>query len=95
VRGGADTPYGWNSSAFLELLPAPGRLTVDVGCGEGRLARDLATRGHRVTGVDASPTLLRAASRADVAGDYVFADAAALPFDDECILPLGRRLTRL
>jgi ubiquinone/menaquinone biosynthesis C-methylase UbiE len=68
--------------SFLELVPSAGRATLDLGCGEGRLARDLASRGHRVTGVDASPTLLRAASQADAAGDYVLADAAALPFAD-------------
>jgi hypothetical protein len=26
---------------FLRLVPAPGRPTVDVGCGEGRLGRVL------------------------------------------------------
>src|SRR5262245_24605603 len=33
---------------FFRLLPAPGRRTLEVGCGEGRVARDLAARGHRV-----------------------------------------------
>lgn len=68
---------------FYELLPAaPGRSTLEVRCGEGRVARDLAERGHDVTGVDASPTLLRAAQEAGGAGEYVRADAAALPFAD-------------
>lgn len=32
----------------------PGRLTVDVGCGEGRLGRVLVGSGHRVVGFDAN-----------------------------------------
>jgi SAM-dependent methyltransferase len=69
-------------SAFFELVPPAGRATLEVGCGEGRVARDLAARGHHVTAVDASPTLLAAATAAHPAGRYLLADAAALPFAD-------------
>jgi ubiquinone/menaquinone biosynthesis C-methylase UbiE len=51
-------------SAFFELIPAPGSSTLDLGCGEGRVVRDLAERGHRVIGIDVSPTLLEAAREA-------------------------------
>jgi SAM-dependent methyltransferase len=68
--------------AFFELVPSPGRATLEVGCGEGRVARDLAARGHTVTGIDTSLTLLRAAAEAHPEGTYAVADAAALPFDD-------------
>jgi SAM-dependent methyltransferase len=69
-----------NRPWFLELLPPPGRLTVDLGCGEGRLLRELAAMGHRVVGVDRAPTMARAAAQA-VGGDagVVVADAARLP----------------
>jgi len=33
---------------FFELVPPPGTATVDVGCGEGRVSRDLTARGHTV-----------------------------------------------
>jgi 2-polyprenyl-3-methyl-5-hydroxy-6-metoxy-1,4-benzoquinol methylase len=46
---------------FLDLLPAPGRLTVDVGCGEGRLTRALAAAGYRVVGADTASALVKAA----------------------------------
>jgi len=69
------------SPAFFEIVPAPGRATLEIGCGEGRVARDLARRGHRVSGIDASPTLIEAAREADPDGDYRVADAGALPFD--------------
>ena len=77
-----DIYWSFSGPRFLELVPPPGRRTLDLGCGEGRLARDLAVLGHRVVGVDASPTLLRLAAEADQEGDYVRADAAALPFED-------------
>ena len=78
-----DVPYSWNGPAFFDLLPPPGRLTVDVGCGEGRVDRDLAARGHRVVGIDSSPTLVRLAREADPAGDYRIGEAASLPLPDE------------
>ncbi|MBE2315117.1 class I SAM-dependent methyltransferase [Solirubrobacter sp. CPCC 204708] len=68
--------------AFFELVPPPGRATLEVGCGEGRVCRDLAARGHDVTGIDTSLTLLRAAAEAHPEGTYAVADAAALPFED-------------
>jgi SAM-dependent methyltransferase len=63
-------------------LPAPSRRALDVGCGEGRLPRDLKSWGYDVSGVDASPTLIAAARDADPDGDYRVADAAELPFAD-------------
>jgi SAM-dependent methyltransferase len=74
--------YWHYREAFFPLVPPPGGRTLEVGCGEGRVARDLAARGHRVIGLDYSPTLLRHAAAADGGGRYVRADAAALPFED-------------
>jgi SAM-dependent methyltransferase len=68
-----------NKPAFLELVPAPGRLTVEVGCGEGRVARELVALGHRVIGFDASPALARAAARHRVGLPVAVADIAGLP----------------
>ena len=74
--------FYWNFGRpnLFELLPAPGRATLDLGCGEGRLARDLKARGHRVAGVDSSPTLIRLARAADAEIEFLLADAARLPF---------------
>src|SRR5262249_19026437 len=57
---GLDSYWRYRPELF-EFVPPPGTATLDTGCGEGRLARDLAERGHRVTGIDASPTLVGAA----------------------------------
>jgi SAM-dependent methyltransferase len=80
---GHDSYADYGPAFFRDLVPAAGRRTLDLGCGEGRVARNLADRGHRVVGIDASPTLLRHAREADVAGGiYLIADAAALPLPD-------------
>jgi SAM-dependent methyltransferase len=79
---GHDVYWTFSGPTFFELVPPPGRRTLEVGCGEGRVCRDLAGRGHRVVGLDASPTLLRLAREEDPQDEYVLGDAAALPFDD-------------
>jgi SAM-dependent methyltransferase len=78
--GEADV-FAWrfNLPAFLELVPPPGRLTVDVGCGEGRVARILTKAGHAVKGIDGSPALVEAARAGDPPVDAEVADAAGLP----------------
>jgi len=67
---------------LLELLPDPGAMTVDLGCGEGRFARELMARGHHVVGVDASFTLAHlAATHADATVTAV-GDLTSLPVRD-------------
>jgi SAM-dependent methyltransferase len=72
--------YNWPS--FLELLPPPGRATLDLGCGEGRGGVALAPLGHRLTGVDLAPSMASLARETGAYDDVVHADAAALPFPD-------------
>ena len=77
----ADLPV-WRALAARERGPI-----LDVGAGTGRVARDLAARGHAVTALDRDPVLLDALRRrAEAAGlevETVVADAER--FD------LGRR----
>lgn len=79
---GHDSYWRFHRDDFLASLPRPGRLTLDVGCGEGRVTRDLRALGHRAVGVDQSPAMIAAAREADPEGEYVEADAAELPFED-------------
>jgi SAM-dependent methyltransferase len=79
---GHDSYWRFHRDRFLELLPPPGRLTLDVGCGEGRLARDLKALGHDVRAFDAAPALVEAARAADPSLDVAVADAAGLPVAD-------------
>jgi SAM-dependent methyltransferase len=80
--GDADV-FAWrfNLPAFLDLVPDPGHATLDVGCGEGRVARELIRRGHTVRGVDGSPALVEAARAGDPPVDALTADAANLPLE--------------
>lgn len=79
---GHDSYWRFHRDAFFSLVPPPGRRTLDVGCGEGRVSRDLRALGHRVVGVDASEAMIAAAREADRAGEYVVADAQSLPLPD-------------
>jgi SAM-dependent methyltransferase len=73
-----------NLPAFLALLPAPGRLTIDLGCGEGRLGRVLADLGHAVVGVDSSPALARLARDAGGYRQVLRASADSVALPDGC-----------
>ena len=77
---GHDSYWRFHRDLFLDLVPAPAGRTLDIGCGEGRLARDLAALGHDVVGVDVSPTMLAAARAAAPEMELHLADAADLPF---------------
>jgi SAM-dependent methyltransferase len=70
-----------NWPAFEALLPPAGRRTLDVGCGEGRGGRRLAAAGHRLAGIDGSPTLLGLAREAGGYEQLVCGDAAKLPWE--------------
>ena len=58
-----DSYWRFHRRRFLELVPRAGRLTLDIGGGEGRVARDLQRLGHHVVEFDGSPVLARAAAR--------------------------------
>ncbi len=72
--------------AARALRLAPGARVLDVACGVGRHAIELARRGYLVTGLDLSPTLLGIASgraeRSGTAVEWVEADMRAIPFTD-------------
>lgn len=83
-RPGFDSYHQFHGRRFLGIVPAPGRLTIDLGAGEGRLARDLVALGHRVIALDASPSLARACAASPEAIPTLLADAAATPFRAGC-----------
>jgi SAM-dependent methyltransferase len=53
---------------YLSLLP-PAANILELGCGNGRLARALAAAGHSVTGIDISAPML--ASAAALGGEHI------------------------
>ena len=81
---GHDAYWDYSPTFFRDIVPEPSGRTLEIGCGEGRVSRDLSALGHDVDAIDGAPSLLRAAHDADRDHDrYVIADAAKLPFGDE------------
>jgi SAM-dependent methyltransferase len=79
--------YRADLDLWRELAEAAGGPVLDLGCGTGRVALDLAERGHDVTGVDSDPALVRElAARARERGLRVHAEVA-----DARALALGGR----
>lgn len=79
VRGGTiPSRRAGTDAAIVAALTAirPGRV-LDVGCGEGWLARALASHGHQVVGIDGSAPLIDAA-RALGGGEFHVVDYARL-----------------
>jgi SAM-dependent methyltransferase len=66
---------------ILDRLP-PG-CALDAACGTGRHAGYLAGRGHRVTGVDSSPEMLKRARQQVPAASFLPGDLRRLPAPDE------------
>jgi SAM-dependent methyltransferase len=65
-------------AAFVDALLPRGARVLDAGCGTGRVAVELARRGHDVVGVDSDPSMLVEARRAAPGLDWRLEDLAAL-----------------
>jgi SAM-dependent methyltransferase len=56
--------YWYYAPKFFEDIVPSAELTLEIGCGEGRVSRDLRDGGHDVIAIDASPALLQHAADA-------------------------------
>lgn len=80
---GFDAYWGYRDEFFDGVMAPVGERTLEIGCGEGRVARDLASRGHNVVAVEPATSLLAAARAAGSTSEkYAVADGMALPFVD-------------
>jgi SAM-dependent methyltransferase len=84
--------YAADLDIWRELAAARGGPVLDVGCGTGRVALDLAGHGHEVVGVDADAELVAAFNERAVASELparaLTADARALALDERFPLAL-------
>jgi SAM-dependent methyltransferase len=84
--------YSGDLDLWRELAEEAGPPVLDLGCGTGRVALDLARRGHRVRGIDLEPSLVEAlndrAAAAGVAAEAIVGDARALDLDETFALVL-------
>lgn len=81
---GFDAYWYYRDAFFDSVVPTPRGRTLEIGCGEGRVARDLAERGHQVTALDSASGLVRHAREADIEGFYVVGEGARLPVREGC-----------
>ncbi|MCL3994587.1 class I SAM-dependent methyltransferase [Streptomyces lavenduligriseus] len=90
------TPY-WNTNVarhpgILRVVPGGCGDALDVGCGDGLLARKLTGRAERVTGIDKSPRMIAHARELAVGdprltfveGDFLTADLPDEGYDFIC-----------
>jgi 2-polyprenyl-3-methyl-5-hydroxy-6-metoxy-1,4-benzoquinol methylase len=68
--------------AFVDFVGVGDGAALDVGCGEGRIARELKKCGYRVTALDQVEQLIHAAREAESADEYVTSTATNMPFPD-------------
>lgn len=74
---------------FCDALLPRGARVLDAGCGTGRIAVELARRGHATVGVDIDASMLDEA-RAEAPGlTWVLGDLAALDLAMLCPQPVG------
>jgi SAM-dependent methyltransferase len=79
AAAGADV-HGEAALASAWVPPAAGPI-LDAGCGTGRVAIELARRGHTTVGIDVDPALLDRARAKAPALEWHLADLARLPAD--------------
>lgn len=86
---GSDIEQNRAEADFIEeaLRLEPDLKVLDIPCGEGRIAIELAARGHRVTGVDMTKAFLDDARRhAEARGlkiDWLHGDMRNIAWEDE------------
>ena len=56
--------FGVEYRAFINRISAQGNTVLELGCGEGKLAMELAQRGMKVTAIDVSPERIQRATEA-------------------------------
>ena len=75
-------PFWAYRQAFIAFVGRGDGKALEVGCGEGRVSRELKACGYTVTASDPVPELVNVAREAQSADDYAIAAGTDLPFGD-------------
>jgi 2-polyprenyl-3-methyl-5-hydroxy-6-metoxy-1,4-benzoquinol methylase len=67
--------------SLIEFIGRGSGEVLDVGCGEGRISRELKALGYRVTACDPVEEFIDAAREFDSAHEYAVSTATELPFE--------------
>ncbi|WP_162273449.1 class I SAM-dependent methyltransferase [Sinorhizobium glycinis] len=68
-------------AALRSVRQVAGLRILDIGCGTGRLAKELIEAGADVCGIDPEPQAIRTARETVPRGKFTIASAEALPFE--------------
>jgi len=68
--------------SLLKLLPKKRFKILEIGCGTGRITKELADKGHKITAVDNSPAMVDEYQKKAGLPKARLADATHLPFSD-------------
>ena len=74
--------FEYGKSLVSMLAPQPGETILDLGCGTGHLAADIAQSGAHVIGIDGSPEMIEKARATYPTLQFQVADARAFSFPD-------------
>ena len=67
----------------MSMVDEGSGIAVDLGCGNGALTEELAKKGYRAIGVDASPEMLALARRDHPGTEFVLADALDFTLEEK------------
>ena len=90
-----DRTHAEQVQILKDLLGEPGKRALDIGAGDGRIARELLSLGHSVTAVESDPRAveqLRAIDGVDVIHASMFEDFLPDGACFDCALLLGHTL---
>jgi SAM-dependent methyltransferase len=84
ANGDENEASGFVDELLKELQPAPGSQILDLGCGNGRHSKHLASKGFHVTGLDLASSSITIAKRSEAPNLRFSCHDMRAPFGNNC-----------